>query len=283
MEHLITTDTETVCLHRFRPALLPRTDEAWPLPGCRAGIYVDTETTGLGLTARVVEIALVPFSFAGDKIVGIHPPVASLQDPGIPIPPSATAVSGITDEMVAGKQADWPRILELLTRADIVVAHNAGFDRPVVHRELRHRKLQPPNVVWGCSQTQVAWAEHLPHVPRVALAVLAAWNGFFFQAHRAQDDCYAALYLLRNTRTIGELYENANKPNFIVRALHSAFHTKDALKDRGYRWDNDKKTWWTTIPREEDVEQERAWLTLEVYGGSFKGDIVRVPPTENFL
>lgn len=283
MEHLVTTDTDVVCLHRFHPSLLPSPQGKWPLPDCSAGLYVDTETTGLGLTARIVEIALVPFSFQGDKIVAVHPAVAYLQDPGIPIPPDATKVSGITDEMVAGRQADWDRVVELLAAADLVVAHNASFDRPVVHRELRHRGKKPPEVLWGCSQTQVAWGDCLPAVPRVALAVLAAWCGFFFKAHRAQDDCQAALYLLHRTNTVGELFNNAQRPMFIVRALHSAFHTKDALKEREYRWDSDRKYWWKSFFDESEMEQERAWLTLSVYGGNFKGEVVRVPAVENFL
>lgn len=283
MEHLVTTNTEIVSLYRFRPHMLPQTQEAWPLPGCLAGIFLDTETTGVGLTARICEIALVPFSFTEQGIQGVHPPVSYLQDPGEPIPAGATAVNGITDEMVAGQQADWANVSQLLKSADFVVAHNAKFDRPVTHRELRAYLQEIPPSLWGCSLSQVAWREVLPGTPSVALGALAAWQGFFFSAHRAEGDCLAALYLLHRTGTLWDLYQTARRPSFVVQAVNSPFHTKDALKERGYQWDTVLRTWWMPLFDENDVAREREWLAHAIYNGDFRGHIQRKPAEENFL
>ena len=58
-------------------------------------VILDTETTGLYDPARIVDIAVT--TAAGDVLLD------TLVDPGVPIPPEATAVHGITDADVAGK------------------------------------------------------------------------------------------------------------------------------------------------------------------------------------
>lgn len=96
-------------------------------------VVLDFETTGLGPTARAVEVAWIEV----DRDLRETGRVASLVDPGMPIDPGATDVHGITDEMVAGAPT-----LEHVIRADhgdpfaagrtLVVAHNAAFDLPFV-------------------------------------------------------------------------------------------------------------------------------------------------------
>ncbi|MCA9860760.1 MAG: 3'-5' exonuclease, partial [Thermomicrobiales bacterium] len=56
-------------------------------------VYLDTETTGLGSSARICDIAIV----AQDGTVLFD----SLINPGEPIPAVATKVHGINDDMVA--------------------------------------------------------------------------------------------------------------------------------------------------------------------------------------
>jgi DNA polymerase III epsilon subunit-like protein len=59
---------------------------------------IDVETTGFSATRdRIVEVACALID--GERIVGRW---ATLVDPGIAIPAYATAVHGITDEMVSG-------------------------------------------------------------------------------------------------------------------------------------------------------------------------------------
>ena len=92
---------------------------------------VDIETTGLDpATDRIVEIAVVVVDFQGQHYRKLF---HSLVDPGIPIPPEASAVHHITTAMVAGKAPTPDRIrpaLEALADPAIpLAAHNATFDR----------------------------------------------------------------------------------------------------------------------------------------------------------
>ena len=89
-------------------------------------IAFDLETTGiLAGVDRIVEIGAV--RFIDGQVEGVF---STLVDPMIPIPPGATKVNGITDDMVKGK----PKIDELLDpfaefcADDTLIAHNAEFD-----------------------------------------------------------------------------------------------------------------------------------------------------------
>jgi len=102
---------------------------------------VDVETTGLSprYGDRVVEIGLLRTQ-AGREVT-----FESLVNPRRPISPGATAVHGITQEMVAtapwfGEVAD--RIWALLDGA-VLVGHNVTFDWSFLNAERRYLGLPP--------------------------------------------------------------------------------------------------------------------------------------------
>lgn len=90
---------------------------------------IDTETTGVQPGRdRTVQVGIVRFE--GGAAVGSF---VSLVNPGAPIPASATAIHGITDEMVGGAPTlaevfAHPTAIKLLEGAQYG-AYNAGFDR----------------------------------------------------------------------------------------------------------------------------------------------------------
>lgn len=93
---------------------------------------IDTESTGLGADARIVEIAAVRFE--GLREVARF---SSLVNPGCPIPEAATAVHGITDGMVQDAPQLNDLAIDLLHVADdsVPCAYNAPYDRGLLHRE----------------------------------------------------------------------------------------------------------------------------------------------------
>ena len=115
----------------------------------QVGIYLDTEATGLNPDVeKIIELAMVPFEYdAEGRIYRVLPAYNDLQDPGIPIPPFITRITGITDEMVAGQAIDLDQVGQLLAGASLVIAHNARFDRPFVEQ------LHPgfAALPWACS------------------------------------------------------------------------------------------------------------------------------------
>jgi DNA polymerase-3 subunit epsilon len=95
---------------------------------------IDTETTGHAPPAsRVIEVACISY-VRGQALDRFE----TLIDPGIPIPPFITRLTGISPRMVAGQPASAEAIARfaayLAARPGHFVAHNAPFDE----RFLRH-------------------------------------------------------------------------------------------------------------------------------------------------
>ncbi len=236
----------------------------------RRGAIVDTETTGTDAsTDKVIELAVIVFEYCADtgEVGRVVETYDGLEDPGFPIPPESTAIHGITDAMVAGHKIDDARVEALLKQAGLVIAHNARFDRGFLEARLPVFAGLP----WACSWQEVPWSD--AGIESSKLEYLAYRYGFFYEGHRAEIDCLALLEVLR--RPFGEsgapalriLLESARKPSYRLWANNSPFESKDVLRQRGYRWVPDKRTWCGEFASREAVDAELAWLKQAVYGG----------------
>lgn len=232
-------------------------------------LVLDTETTGLQHRSdKIIELAmlLVQVDTATGLPFGLVEVFEGFEDPGMPIPEVAQHVTGISDDMVKGQRLDDAQVAALVARADLVVAHNAGFDRPFV--EARFPVFA--DKAWACSFADIDWKA--AGAGSSKLGSLAQDQGWFYDAHRAQVDCHALLQVL--TRPVGSdartglalLWAAAASPSFKLRATGSPFESKDLLKERGYRWDADARVWACTLATPERLEAELVWLKDTVYG-----------------
>jgi len=239
----------------------------------RNALVVDVETTGLDTRAdSIIELAAVPFSYLPDsgRIVDVGTPYVSFEDPGRPIPREVTDITGITDEMVRGHRIDDDAVLRLVADAQLVVAHNAGFDRKFLDRRLPPFRSRP----WACSLREVPWRPE--GSSSLALEYLLIKRcATFFGGHRAEDDCLALIHLLATPLPSGDLpfrllLESARKKTARIWAIDSPFESKDLLKARGYRWSGGEngqpRAWHVELP-EERREEEEAWLAENIYHG----------------
>jgi DNA polymerase-3 subunit epsilon len=101
--------------------------------------FVDLETTGTTASRdHITEIGIVEVSSAGVT------EWSSLVNPGVPIPELISALTGITDAMVA----DAPRFAELATGLQerlagrLFIAHNARFDHGFLKNEFRRLGME---------------------------------------------------------------------------------------------------------------------------------------------
>jgi DNA polymerase-3 subunit epsilon len=81
-------------------------------------LVLDTETTGLNAARdKVVELALlrVTVDLATGQPVGAVQVYDGLEDPGMPMPPEITVITGITDEMLRGQALDQAQVLAMST------------------------------------------------------------------------------------------------------------------------------------------------------------------------
>lgn len=247
-----------------------------PLPvieapeGARVAAIVDVETTGRDKTTdKIVELGMVLFAFdpASGGVLGVTSRYNGLEDPGMPIPPEVTKVNNITDDMVAGQKLDDETIEQMARQADLVIAHNAAFDRWVVERRLPFFESKP----WGCSMAQIDWENE--GIGSRKLDYIAAELGFFYDAHRAENDCLALLEVLRRKLPVSNetgarrLFVNAMKPEYVLWALGNTYDVKEILKKRGYGWCDDAtgKGWRIGLPGPEALESEIEWLRTEIW------------------
>lgn len=259
--------------YRLQRRLKPTLD--WPLPaghdsgsGTLTVLVLDTETTGLDAAKeRIIELAMLRVQV--DRGTGL--PVGAVQvydeleDPGKPIPKEVVALTGIHDSDVAGKQLDEARIAHMLEGVDLVIAHNAGFDRPFVEARLPQFAQLP----WSCSFADIDWKAQGRSSAK--LESLAQAMGWFYDAHRAEMDCHALLAVLAATLPNGaatgllKLVHAAELPSFRLQATNAPFDAKDTLKARGYRWNADQRVWHTRLDDKAALLEELTWLKENAY------------------
>lgn len=147
-------------------------------------IYFDTETTGVDIrNDRIIELAgYDPISKQS---------FVSLIHPGRPIPKEATAIHGITDNMVAGERdfgAVWSEFVAFCGENAVLIAHNGeSFDLPFLVEEAKRHNATVPS--WPLIDS-LKWArKYRPDLPKHSLQFLRQVYGVSENnAHRALDD-----------------------------------------------------------------------------------------------
>lgn len=253
----------------------------------RLGLFVDVETTGLDPNKdEILELAMLPFRYSIDgTVVEVLGLFDRLREPSSPIPPEITALTGISDAMVAGKKIDPEEVSRFASPAALIIAHNAAFDRRFIERFCPLFATKP----WACSMAEINW--NAEGFEGVKLAYLAASFGFFYERHRAANDCMAALEILSQTlprsgvSALGSLLAQARQSTWRIWAENSPFEFKDKLKVRGYRWnaeDNGRpRSWYIDVPENaKDIELE--FLCREIYRRNVEIECVKLTAYDRF-
>jgi DNA polymerase-3 subunit epsilon len=191
-----------------------------------------------------------------------------LQQPTVSIPAEITRLTGITDAMVAGEIINITELRALIDPADLIIAHNAGFDRPFCEAF----SSIFADKAWACSNSEIQWSAR--GYEGTKLGYLIGQSGYFHEGHRAVDDCFALLEILSQDggeagrSPFAELYDASQRSRVRIFAEGSPFDMKDLLKARGYRWsdgsDGRPKSWWIEIG-EDALDGELHYLRTEIY------------------
>lgn len=246
---------------------------------------LDTETTGTNqATDKIIElgIVIVEYSPESGQVYRVLETFDELEYPGMPIPPESTKVHGITDDMVQGKRINDDTVAALMADVSLVIAHNASFDRGFV--ESRLPLFQQKS--WACSYAQIPWRDE--GMGSASLEFLAYRYGFHYAGHRASVDCHALLEVLQSempssgVKVMKVLLEKARIPEYKVWAINAPFDNKDKLKERGYRWDGERKTW-NGFVAQADLANETDWLRAEVYSNrKFRLELEKIDACNRF-
>ncbi|MFE4668029.1 3'-5' exonuclease [Streptomyces sp. NPDC056716] len=171
-------------------------------------IGFDLETTGTDpCEARIVTGAVI--EVRAGQVLGRR---EWLADPGVPIPPDAVAVHGITGERAAAEGRPADQVTDAIAAALTtywktgvpVVAYNATFDLTLLSAELRRHGLPSLRERLGGEPAPVIdpytidrWADRYRRGKRNLEAVCAEYGVRLDAAHNATADAVAAARLAR--------------------------------------------------------------------------------------
>jgi len=149
---------------------------------------IDTETTGLSADDQPISlgIILVEVDNKGALLRELGRYYGT-QEAAVPIHPAAQRVHGMSAASLVGQRFDLVRVSELLSQAQIVVAHNAGFDARMI------QKIGSYRGEWRCSLRQFPWVvETGKKLDDVCRSLGVSRPG----PHNAMADCEALLTCL---------------------------------------------------------------------------------------
>jgi len=202
-------------------------------------LILDTETTGLDPQRdRCIEIGAVLFDLPRRSVLS----QVSLLLPCDQNP--AQAVNGIEPALTQQPQP-WQQGLQwfeaLLASADLVVAHNAAFDRqwfgiaplPAIHKP------------WLCTMEDIRWPadRNLRANPSVRDLALA-YSVPVWAAHRALTDCIYLAQVFERCEDLEQLVQQGLEPRRLYRARLS-YEERHRAREAGFRWNEPVSGAWS--------------------------------------
>lgn len=232
-------------------------------------LIVDAETSGLKGPKMdggdfVVEVGCVLWSLKHRGIIEAYSRVVHAQHN------QAEEINGIPDgliqdETVEKRDAAWVHVAALRAEADVVVAHNAEFDRPFF--EVNEPSFE--TVAWVCSLEDMTWPRKTNRRDLVSLVL--AHGVPVVSAHRALQDCLLLTRLFEVVEDIEarltEGLRRAKLPRHRYVSLEPRYRNEENKK-HGFRWDPDRKEWWRIM-----VEEDAAKLPIRVVTRPLQGQV----------
>ena len=183
-------------------------------------VIIDTETTGVERTSKIVELAVLVVDVDTLEILSEE---SSLVNPEVPIPAQASAIHHIYDKDVYDQPTlfnteSYRLLMKYNTYENVVVAHNAAFDLCILYHHGVHMKTRVMDTL-TCSR----------HVFKVQSYKLKDLVTAVDQNHRALDDCKMVHTLVK------DLLKHATMPTLIQHTQNPIIgfgkHKGTAFKD----------------------------------------------------
>ena len=223
-----------------------------PMPTAAVGepqrlLILDTETTGLDPQCdRCIEVGAVLFDVPRRSVLSqVSFLLPCEQNP-------AQAVNGI-DPVLTRQPQPWQQGLKwfeaLLASADLMVAHNAAFDR----QWFGIAPLPPVEKPWLCTMDDIRWPaeRHLRSSPSVRDLALA-YSVPVWAAHRALTDCIYLAQVFERCGDLEQLLAQGLEPRRLYRARLS-YDERHKAREAGFRWNEPVNGAWSRKLSEREV------------------------------
>mgnify|MGYP003740024285 FL=1 len=215
----------------------------------RTLLILDTETTGLSPeTNHCVEVGAILFDVQSRAVLAqqsfLLPAETNAAEPINRIPAAVTRLPQPWKEGLRWFQ-------NLLDAADVLVAHNAAFDRQWFGRGELPAVTQP----WLCSMDDMRWPADRQLRSRPSVRDLALAYGVpVWAAHRALTDCIYLAEVFARCEDLEQQLLQGLEPRQLVRAKVS-YDDRQLARDAGFRWNDPIKGAWARRMSEREIQE----------------------------
>ena len=215
----------------------------------RTLLILDTETTGLDPeTQHCVEVGAILFDVQSRAVLAqqsfLLPAETNAAEPINRIPAAVTRLPQPWKEGLRWFQ-------NLLDAADVLVAHNAAFDRQWFGRGELPAVTQP----WLCSMEDMRWPADRQLRSRPSVRDLALAYGVpVWAAHRALTDCIYLAEVFARCEDLEQQLLQGLEPRQLVRAKVS-YDDRQLARDAGFRWNDPIKGAWARRMSEREIQE----------------------------
>ena len=208
-----------------------------PLP--ETLLILDTETSGLDPKQdHCLEVGAILFHAPRRAVLAQHSFLLPVQDN------AAESINHIPADVTRLNQP-WREGLEyfqaLLDAAELLVAHNAAFDRQWFGKDHLPAVSKP----WLCTMEDIAWPVDRQLRSRPSVRDLALAYGVpVWAAHRALTDCIYLAEVFSRCNELETLLLHGLEPRRLMRAQVS-YQQRHLAKQAGFRWNDPVQGAWT--------------------------------------
>jgi DNA polymerase-3 subunit epsilon len=211
-------------------------------------LILDTETTALSpAEGQCIEVGAVLFHVPSRSVLS----QVSFLLPAASNP--AEAINGIAAAVSRLPQPWQPALClfeAMVAAADVLLAHNATFDR----QWFGHGSLPFLAKPWICSMEDIRWPadRHLRATPSVRDLALA-YGVPVWAAHRALTDCIYLAQVFERCPDLESLLQAALEPRRLYRACLS-YAERHRAREAGFRWNEPVSGAWSRRLSQREVE-----------------------------
>lgn len=255
-------------LERFAPKAIYQ--EAAEGADIRRLMVVATETTGVSVQNDVmIEFGYViaDFDSRTGEVLRVVTKYQGNEDPARPVSAIVTRLTGITDAQLSGKRFDDDRVASDLTRVDMVISHNSGFERRFLEKRF-------PDFIgkwFGCSQRELDWTMYGSTSAKIEFLAFKL-RAVYFETQRSMGNAEVLLDILAHKvegmpTPLSQILESSRQATYRLFAINAPAGAIQGLVRAGYlEFQGDESIPAGTLYREtRNIAGALEWLGKHVY------------------